>query len=66
MQIAKVEVPVEAVTSCCFGGAAWDDLYITTASRDLDANDRAQQPAAGSVFRAKVGVSGFPTQLFAG
>ena len=65
-QLAKVEVPVEAVTSCCFGGAAWDELYVTTASRDLDADGRGQQPAAGSIFRANVGVSGLPTHLFAG
>jgi sugar lactone lactonase YvrE len=65
-QQAKVEVPVEAVTSCCFGGAAWDQFYITTASRDLDAGGRARQPAAGSLFRANVGASGLPTQLFGG
>ena len=34
--LAKVEVPVECVTSCCFGGENWDELYITTSSRDLD------------------------------
>ena len=65
-QLAKIEVPVEAVTSCCFGGPAWDALYITTASRDLDATGRARQPAAGSLFRASPGIAGFPTHLFAG
>jgi sugar lactone lactonase YvrE len=66
MALAKVEIAVEAVTSCCFGGPAWDELYITTASRDLDASGRIQQPAAGAIFRARVGASGFPTQLFEG
>jgi sugar lactone lactonase YvrE len=65
-QIAKVEVPVEAVTSCCFGGSGLDELYITTASRDLDASGRTQQPLAGSVFRAQPGIAGLPTRLFAG
>jgi len=64
--LAKVEVPVECVTSCCFGGENWDELYITTSSRDLDRTGRAEQPLAGGVFRCKPGVSGPPTNLFLG
>ena len=63
-QLAKVEVPVEAVTSCCFGGPEFADLYITTASRDLNAEGHRKQPLAGAVFRARVGVTGFPTKAF--
>ena len=65
-RITKVDVPVEAVTSCCFGGPNGDELYMTTASRDLDETGRTRQPLAGSVFRAKPGVSGRPTVMFAG
>jgi sugar lactone lactonase YvrE len=65
-EVARIEVPVEAITSCCFGGPAWNELYITTASRDLDANGHATQPLAGSVFRAHPGIAGPPTQLFVG
>ena len=64
--LGKVEVPVECVTSCCFGGEKWDELYITTSSRDLDRTGRAEQPLAGGVFRCKPGVSGPPTNLFLG
>lgn len=62
--LAKIDIPVECVTSCCFGGDAWDELFITTASRDLDAAGRAQQPLAGSIFSAHPDVRGMPTQLF--
>lgn len=65
-QIGKVEVPVRDVTSCCFGGENDADLFITTASRDLDAAARAAQPLAGGIFRARPGVSGLGTQCFAG
>jgi len=65
-QLARIEVPVEAVTSCCFGSPGWDELYITTASRDLDKNGRRQQTLAGSIFRARPGITGPPTRLFAG
>ena len=64
--LAKVEVPVECVTSCCFGGENWDELYITTSSRDLDETGREEQPLAGGLFRCRPGVSGPPTNLFLG
>ena len=64
--LGKIEVPVERVTSCCFGGENWDELYITTASRDLDEMGRAEQPQAGGVFHCKPGVSGPPTNLYLG
>ena len=65
-QTAKVEVPVRDVTSCCFGGENDDELFITTASRDLDAAAREAQPLAGGIFRARPGVRGTGTQCFAG
>ena len=64
--LAKVEVPVECVTSCCFGGENWDELYITTSSRDLDEAGRAAQPLAGGVFCCRTGIGGPPTHLFLG
>ncbi len=64
--LAKVEVPVACVTSCCFGGPDLDQLYITTASRDLKAEDWADQPQAGGIFRAVPGVTGTPSIRFKG
>ncbi|MFO1459560.1 MAG: SMP-30/gluconolactonase/LRE family protein [Verrucomicrobiota bacterium] len=63
-RLAEVRVPVEAVTSCCFGDG--DTLWITTASRDLDAAGRHLQPLAGGIFRAAVGVGGPGPTLFRG
>lgn len=64
--LAKVEVPVECVTSCCFGGPDMTDLYITTASRDLKEEDRPKQPDAGGIFVARPGVKGTPSIRFNG
>ena len=64
--LAKVEVPVESVTSCCFGGANLDELFITTANRDLDEAGREQQPLAGGLFHCRPGVTGPKITLFAG
>lgn len=63
-RLAEIPLPVEAVTSCCFGDD--DALWITTASRDLDAAGRTAQPLAGGVFRARVGIGGPPVVPFAG
>ena len=64
--VAKVEVPVACVTSCCFGGPNFDELYITTASRDLKEEDRPKQPDAGGIFVARPGVKGTSSIRFKG
>jgi sugar lactone lactonase YvrE len=53
-----IEVDAAQVTSCTLGGPDLSTLYITTSRENL-AED--EQPAAGSVFRAEVGVRGLPT-----
>ena len=64
--LAKVEVPVACVTSCCFGGPNFEVLYLTTASRDLKKGEREKQPLAGGIFAAKPGVCGTPSIRFKG
>ena len=59
----EVPLPVERVTSCCFGGPELADLYITTASPD---EPDPRQPQAGGLFRLRPGVRGQPTHAFAG
>ncbi|MBA9003101.1 SMP-30/gluconolactonase/LRE family protein [Thermomonospora cellulosilytica] len=58
-----VEVPVRGVTACTFGGPALDELFITTSREGLAPGD---DPSAGSLFRAAVGVKGRPVREFAG
>lgn len=61
--LERVELPAKNVTSCCFGGPALDELYITTASLGTDL---AQYPHAGGVFRVRPGVSGKASVRFRG
>jgi sugar lactone lactonase YvrE len=58
-----VEVPAAQVTACALGGPDLDQLFIRT-SREGLAPD--QDPLAGSLFRADVGVRGMPVLEFAG
>jgi sugar lactone lactonase YvrE len=61
-----VALPASQPTSCAFGGARLDELYITTAAQRLDAAALAAQPAAGCVLVVRPGVSGVPEARFAG
>jgi sugar lactone lactonase YvrE len=60
---AVIELPVDQVTACAFGGPELDELYITTSRQDLP--DDAE-PAAGAMFHLRPGVRGIPTGTFAG
>jgi len=56
---ARIEVPVEKVTSCCFGGPDLCELFITTA-RGEGEGVLPDQPHAGGVFRIRMDVPGRP------
>jgi sugar lactone lactonase YvrE len=58
-----VELPARQVTACTFGGPRLDELFITTSREGLEPGD---EPLAGSLFRARVGVTGQPAHEFAG
>jgi len=63
---AIVRVPTKYPTSCTFGGPDLTDLLITTASVKLSSEERATQPHAGGIFRARPGVTGRPPNRFKG
>jgi len=58
-----VEVPAAQVTACALGGSDLDQLFITTSREGLAAGE---DPLAGSLFVADVGVRGLPVAEFAG
>ena len=64
--LETIRVPVQRPTSCAFGGPELDRLYVTSASRDLDAAALAMQPNAGGVFMLLPGVQGIGEIPFAG
>ncbi len=58
-----IELPARQVSACTFGGPELDQLFITTSREDLPDD---VQPLAGALFRARPGVRGRPTPMFAG
>lgn len=64
--LASIAVPTQCPTSCAFGGEALDQLFITSAARDLDAQERLAQPTAGGLFVTRPGVCGIAERPYAG
>lgn len=56
--LMKVDVPAKNVTAVALGGPSLNQLYITTASIAMDAEDAAKYPLAGAVFSCPVPVAG--------
>ncbi len=63
--LCEVHVPcVHKVTSCTLGGENLSTLFITTARQGFTSEDEKNQPDAGSLFAAEVGVRGLTANLF--
>ena len=61
-----VPLPMSQPTSCAFGGANLDVLYVTSASQRLTPEGLMREPLAGAVVNLDVGVKGIPEPTFAG
>jgi sugar lactone lactonase YvrE len=59
-----VRLPVTRPASCTFGGPDFRTLFVTTATRGLDAGQRRAEPLAGRVLALDVGVAGMPPVAF--
>ena len=64
--LGKIAMPVGQVTACAFGGPDLDVLFITSARNGIAVEDLKDQPLAGGLFKANVGVKGIPACTFAG
>lgn len=66
-EMTSIKMPVPRPTSCCFGGANLDTLYVTSASVRLNEEALASAPLSGSLFSIRIpGVRGLPETTFAG
>lgn len=44
-------MPATRITSCCFGGKDYSEMYVTSAYDGLDSNALAKEPQAGEIFK---------------
>lgn len=59
-----VELPAKRVTSCAFGGAGLDELYVTSGRFGMTDEEIAEEPSAGALFRLSPGVVGRPPRTW--
>jgi sugar lactone lactonase YvrE len=59
-----LDLPVQKPTSCTFGGARLDTLFVTTASEGLTPEALHDQPLAGALLAIETGASGVPEPVF--
>ncbi|MFM7027611.1 MAG: SMP-30/gluconolactonase/LRE family protein [Chakrabartia sp.] len=64
--LRQIDLPVSRPTSCAFGGAALDQLFITSARTGLSDLQLAAEPEAGALFVVDPGVHGWPLPDFGG
>ena len=57
-EIEFVRMPVANVTKLAFGGDGLKTLYVTTAAKELSAQERAAQPHAGDLFAFEASIPG--------
>ncbi len=62
--LQKIEVPALNVTACAFGGERLETLYITTASNDMNEEQRKKYPHAGGLFAIDPGVKGVRANFY--
>ncbi|MGE9312968.1 SMP-30/gluconolactonase/LRE family protein [Niabella sp. CJ426] len=64
-KLSSIQLPVANVTSCVFGGAAHEDLYITTARTEMSSGNDSIRSDEGCLFVAvNSGFKGLPANRF--
>ncbi|CAO2607281.1 RGN, partial [Lemmus lemmus] len=65
--LRTLDLPVSRVTSCCFGGPDYAELYVTSAADGLSPEQLQREPQAGQVFKVSgLGICGRPCFPFVG
>lgn len=57
-RLRRLDLPVRRPTMLAFGGAALDEIYVTTARAGADAVELAAYPQSGALLRLRIGVRG--------
>jgi len=67
-RLRDISLPTQNITSCCWGGESYSDLYVTCGRRGIsDEIFLTSQPLAGSLFCIKgLGAKGLPGNIYKG
>lgn len=62
--LEKISVPVLQPSSCVFGGKNMNELFVTSARKDMSESDLKNYPLSGGLFKVVTNVEGMPTFEF--
>jgi len=65
-ELARIELPTSNITNVAFGGPQLRTLFVSSASSELSAAQRAAQPLAGALFSVETDAIGLAPHRFAG
>ena len=63
-KIHQIYLPGKNITNCTFGGIKNDELFISTARKDMSSEELKKYPLSGSLFRVKTNIKGTKTIPF--
>ncbi len=63
-KIHQIYLPAKNITNCTFGGINNDELFISTARKDMSSEELKKYPLSGSLFRVKTNIKGTKTIPF--
>ncbi|RJP52255.1 MAG: SMP-30/gluconolactonase/LRE family protein [Anaerolineaceae bacterium] len=64
--LEQVSIPAWLSSSCIFGGRDMNELYVTSARKDMSEADLKKYPLSGGLFKILTNVVGTPTFEFRG
>jgi len=64
--LEQVSIPAWLSSSCIFGGRDMNELYVTSARKDMSEADLKKYPFSGGLFKILTNVAGMPTFEFRG
>jgi sugar lactone lactonase YvrE len=64
--LEEIKFPTSQISSCAFGGEHLNILYVTSASKGMSEEQRANEPLAGALFSVDVKVRGTLSYRFKG
>lgn len=62
--LEQIQVPALHTSSCVFGGRNRNELYITSARKNMSEADLQKYPLSGGLFRVETKLEGMPTFEF--
>jgi sugar lactone lactonase YvrE len=65
-KVEEIAIPALNVTCCVFGGKDMNELFITTARKDMSEAKLKEYPQAGGLFKVKTNVRGCESYPFKG